>query len=406
VWAPPDQLDAAHVRLLGLLAAASMAAAFANTLFTQTVNFAAKSFAVSDFGQGVSGVAVRVGVVIALPFAILADRLGRRRMIVLTAWLTPLFCAAGALAPTFPVLVATQTVGRPLGLALGLLITVAVTEDMPRNTRAYALSLVAMASGLGAGIAVMALPLADIGGEGGDGWRLVYVVSLIWLLVALSLTRGLEETRRFVTRHPAHPPMPRRRLALVGMVAVTSNLFIAPASFFQNRYLDDIRGLGGGGIAVFTLCTATPASVGLIIGGRLADVRGRRKVIALSLPLSTVLLVTTFAVSGPAMWACAIAGGIFAGIAYPAMQVYRAELFPTGNRGTANGLLTAMSLAGGSVGLLAVGGLRNAGWSYAAAIAVVSVGQLVASAIAAGTLPETAHLELETINPEDAVSAQ
>src|SRR6266511_808683 len=85
VWAPPDHLDAGQVRLLGLLAAASMVAAFANTLFTQTVNFAAKSFDVGDFGQGVSGVAVRVGVVIALPFAILADRLGRRRMIVLTA---------------------------------------------------------------------------------------------------------------------------------------------------------------------------------------------------------------------------------------------------------------------------------------------------------------------------------
>ena len=31
------------------------------------------------------------------------------------------------------------------------------------------------------GIAVMALPLADVGN---DGWRLVYVVTLAWLTVA------------------------------------------------------------------------------------------------------------------------------------------------------------------------------------------------------------------------------
>src|SRR5438552_2973490 len=80
----------------------------------------------------------------------------------------PLVCALGALAPSFGVLVATQTVGRPLGLALSLLVIVAASEDMPRNTRAYALSLLAMASGLGAGIAVMALPLAGIGGEDSD----------------------------------------------------------------------------------------------------------------------------------------------------------------------------------------------------------------------------------------------
>ena len=37
------------------------------------------------------------------------------------AWLTPLFCALGALAPSFWLLVASQTVARPLGIALALL---------------------------------------------------------------------------------------------------------------------------------------------------------------------------------------------------------------------------------------------------------------------------------------------
>ena len=47
--------------------------------------------------------------------------------------------------------------------------------------------------------------------------------------------------------------MHRGRLALICVVAVAANLFVAPASFFQNRYLDDVRGYSGGGIALFTL---------------------------------------------------------------------------------------------------------------------------------------------------------
>ena len=93
-WAPPDRLTPRQARLLGLLAAASLSAAFANTLFTQTVNFAADSFGIDKTGQGVGGVVVRLGVVITVPFAIAADRVGRRRMIVITAWLAPLFCLA------------------------------------------------------------------------------------------------------------------------------------------------------------------------------------------------------------------------------------------------------------------------------------------------------------------------
>ena len=50
------------------------------------------------------------------------------------------------------------------------------------------------------------------------------------------------------------------------------------------------------------------------------------------------------------MWVSAFGAGFIGGIAYPALAVYRAELFPTGNRGRAAGLLTAAALLGGIVG--------------------------------------------------------
>ena len=400
-WSPPDRLTPRHVATLGLLAAASMSAAFANTLFTQTASFAADGFGIDERAQGLGGVIVRLGVVIAIPFATLADRRGRRQMIIIAAWVAPLWCALGAIAPNFWVLVGTQTIGRPIGLALALLIGVVAAEEMPRSSRAYALSVLALAGGLGAGVAVGALRLADLGT---NGWRLVYLLSVIWLLPAYHLTRQLPETHRFEQRHPVAPRLDRRRFAIIATVAITSNLFVAPASFFQNRYLDHVRGYTGGGIALFIFCTATPASLGLIVGGRIADVVGRRAVLAICMPLSTLLLVGSFTYAGSAMWLLTLVGGLLGGAYYPAFIVYRTELFPTGNRGRVNGYVTAISLAGSSVGLLLVGALVHRGWSYGQSMLLVGIGQVLAAAIAYLAYPETAHLELEQINPQDALA--
>ncbi len=397
-WAPPDRLDQRQAMVLGLLAAAAMASAFTNTLFTQTATFAADSFGVGDRGVSWAGAVVRFGVVVALPFAVVADRLGRRRVIRVVAWAAPLICAMGALAPSFPVLVATQTIGRPLGLALDLLIAVVAAEEMPRSSRAYAVSVMAMASGLGAGIAVMALPLADLGEH---GWRLVYVLTLIWLVAAIDISRRLPETIRFEVPHTPSPPMNYRRFAVLAGVAICANFFVAPASFFQNRYLNDVRGLSASMVSIFTLTTATPAALGLVVGGRIADVRGRRRLIAISIPIATSLIVLSFLVRGAPMWLSAFGGGFVGGIAYPALAVYRAELFPTGNRGKASGFLTTAALLGGSVGILVVGHLLDSGRSYGHVMGVVALAQLAVVVLVLSQLPETAHRELEDLNPED-----
>lgn len=401
-WTPPDRLDATQILVLGLLAAASMSAAFVNTLFTQTVNFAAEDFGVSDTGIGISGAVVRAGIVIALPAAVIADRIGRRRVIVVVAWLGPVLSMLGALAPSFPILVASQTIARPMGIALAFLIGVVAAEEMPRNSRAYAVSLMAMASGFGAGIAVLSLRLADIGDS---GWRLVYLVAAVWCIIALDLGRRLPETRRFAaaeikaTERP--PRLDRGRLGLLAAVGFLGNIFVAAASFFQNNYLTDIRDFSGGMIGLFSIGVGTPAALGLIIGGRLADTSGRRHLIALALPLSTAAVVAAFAVGGPMLWVFALLGGLFGSAVYPALAVYRAELFPTSNRSRAAGLITGAALIGGIIGLVATGWLLDRGWSYASVMATLAIGPALVTLLVIVAFPETAHLELEELNPED-----
>lgn len=398
-WAPPDRLTQRQLTVLGLLAAASMSSAFINTLFTQTVEFAADDFGVGKSGVGVAGAVVRAGIVLMLPVAMLADRTGRRRVIVATAVAAPIVTAAGALAPAFPVLVATQAIGRPLGLALDFMIAVVAAEEMPRNSRAYAISVLAMASGLGAGVAVGALPLADLGES---AWRLVYVVALVWLVVAVDIARRLPETERFERPHVVAPPFDRGRFGIVAAVALLSNVFIAPASFFQNGYLEDERGFSATRIAVFTLVTGTPAVIGLIVGGRVADMSGRRRIIAVGVPVAAALVVTSYSLGGSPMWFSVVLAGIVGGMAFPALAVYRTELFPTGNRGRASGYLTAAALIGGIGGLLTTGWLLDHGRSHGMVLGGLSTAQIAVVFIVLRWFPETAHRELEDINPVDA----
>ncbi len=280
-WFPPDDLDATQVLVLELLAATSMSAAFVNTLFTQTVNFAADDFGISDTGIGIAGSVVRAGILIALPAAIVADRLGRARRhrgrclarpdpVAPQHGRSELRGPGGAFADS----------GSPNGHRPRIPgRCVFARRRCPGQPRPARVSILAMAAGFGAAVAVLSLRLADIGD---NGWRYVYLIAAVWCIVALDLTRRLPETRRFAVAHierTARPPrLNLRRLALIAAVAFIGNIFIAPASFFQNRYLADIRDFSGNMIGeLFSVAVGTPASIEQVLGGRWADASGRRR---------------------------------------------------------------------------------------------------------------------------------
>lgn len=403
-FASPYSLDAHRRQVIVLLFLATLPAAFVNTVFTQTVAFAAKEFDVSASGQGFAAAVVRWGVVIALPFALSADRVGRRRMIIITAWLAPSITALGAFAPNFELLVATQTIGRPLGLALSVFITVFATEEMGSDARAWALSLLAIASGIGAGSAVAALPLAGISES---SWRFVYLVGLVWLACAVVVTRALPETKRFLALTEHEPTaiqntarIDHGRLILQIVVAVLANVFIATVSIFQVRYLTEVRGYSATLAAAFTVCTLLPSSIALVLGGRLADTRGRRKVATIAIPIGAIMIAVSYSVAGPLMWLGALIGGFSLALAYPAMSVFRSELFPTAKRNIAAAMITAASLIGGSIGLIGAGLAIDDGYSYGNVISTMAVFPLVVAALVWFKYPETANVSLEELNPE------
>lgn len=118
-------------------------------------------------------------------------------------------------------------------------------------------------------------------------------------------------------------------------------------------------------------------------------------------PVGAALLASTFWFSGPLMWMSAITGAIVAATAYPPLAVYRTELFPTGRRGRAAFLILASALVGGSISLLVTGALLDRDIAHGPIMSVLFAGPLVVAAIVWRTYPETAHRELEEINPTD-----
>jgi MFS family permease len=401
-WAKPSEpLTARQRRILILVGLASMSAAFINTLFTQTVAFAADEFNISKSGQGIGAAIVRLGIVICLPLVALADRRGRRPVMIAMAWAAPLVSALGAIAPSYSFLVATQAVGRPLGLTLDILIAVVAVEEMPRDGRAYATGILAVLSGIGGGIAVASLPLADISVT---SWRFIYLIGLVWLVIAYALMKWLPESERFIR----HVPKTKMRAAYIAdalrgnlgricSVVFLTNIYIATASIFQNRYLKDERGYSAALVALFTIVTSSPATFGLIIGGRVADERGRRILGATLVPIGAFLLALSFSTSGVVMWLVAIAGGLAFGISYPALAVYRGELFPTRTRSLAGGIIMTSALLGGIIGLVGGGWFLDANGSYGQVMMWLVIGPVIASAIVWFRYPETAHRELDDI---------
>ena len=99
----------------------------------------------------------------ALAVVALADRRGRRRLLMATALLAVAVTALGALSPGLWFLGGTQLVGRGLTTGMGILIGVFAAEELPRGSRAYGVSVLALSAALGAGMAVGVLPVAAVG---------------------------------------------------------------------------------------------------------------------------------------------------------------------------------------------------------------------------------------------------
>lgn len=414
-WLTPDRLDAATARTLSRLCVLSMAAGYLGTLLTQTNTFAKAQFGSSDTALSTMLASVRLAAVLALAVVAIADRRGRRVVLVWSGVAACVLAATGALAPDLVWLGVSQTAARTASTALAIVLGIIAIEEMPAGSRAFSVSVLAMTAALGAGGCVAALPLADVGV---GGWRLLYVIPLLFAPVVWHHATRIAETRRFVATGPqgaaeSHtaPRLPertaaeraanRRRFALLAASALLLTVFTAPASQLLNEYLRAERDFTALDITLFTLLTNTPGAIGIVVGGRLADTRGRRIVGAVAVGGGVAFTVAMFIATGTMIWVWSALGAIVGAAAVPALGVYGPELFPTASRGSANGGINLAGVAGAVMGLLAAGAISDAMGGLPPAMAILAVGPAVVVLLIVVAYPETAHRELEDLNPTD-----
>ena len=410
-WEPPDRLGEREARVLALLAVLQVIDGYLGTVLTQTVTFAADEFGNGNTAQGIVLGVARTGVLLGLVFLVQADRRGRRSVLSIVALTSIVFTILGGLSPGIVWLGASQTIARGLSTSMGLLIGIMAAEEMPRRSRAYAVSWLALTAGLGSGMAVWLLPIADLNEK---GWRVIYLAPVLAIPLLLWAVRRLPESKRFVTppRAAAAGPVTveavpvasgvRRRFVLLATAGFLLLLFASPASSFQNDFLKDHRGYSALTITIFTLVTSTPAGIGVAVGGRLAETRGRRPVGIVGLLAGAAATTIGYVATGAPLWIFTTIGVVLGAMVVPVMGVYGPELFATHRRGRANGLVALVGVAGGAVGLL-LAGVMSDRWGYGTTFAALSIGPILVAVLVLVAFPETAGMTLEELNPEDDV---
>ncbi len=400
-WAPPEHLgERASVALAGACLITLLWSYGGGTLglLSQTLPYAAETYDVGDRALGTGLAIVRGGVVLALALGVFADRFGRRAPVLPLVVAHCLLAGAIGLATSFELYIAGHVVLRCLDTALGIAIVLLVVEIVPAGSRAISLALVGLAAGGGISLAVASLPIAS---AGRGGFAAVYLLQLLALPLAIHAARRLGESPRYLRhareRHGYGELLRgpyRGRLALVGGMAFLAAVFTAPALEFVTRYLDRSHDFSSFEIVAFLAVTGLPSFPALIVGGRLADLYGRKPVGVPLVATSAVAYACFFVAPSPWIWPLALAGAVLGSAGGAALAPYDAELFATRIRSVARSAILALAVAGSAFGLLVVG-LLSPLIGLGPAIASLAVLPLVAAVIVLLRFPETARLELE-----------
>ena len=188
----------------------------------------------------------------------------------------------------------------------------AVVEEAPEGARAYAASMLALAGGFGFSFSVVTLPFGDLASW---GWRIPFALGGATIFFAPAVARATRRDRALIPRSRRTPRRPRPgarrasngtggRFVLLAVVAFLTSMFNAPVVAFMNKYLTDVRGFTNTDIARLPRRSPPrfPASSASLLGGRLAEVRGRRPVAAIALAVATGTQMIFFLTGGVSLW--------------------------------------------------------------------------------------------------------
>lgn len=357
-----------------------------------------------DYPQGQFLVSViNVGAVAAYGLIRHADVVGRRRVLSITIAGYTGFSLLSAFAHNAWLFGFLQFAARAFLLAEYAVSMVYVVEEFPADRRAFATGVIQGVNSLGsivcAGVVPMLLKLPW-------GFRSVYVVGGVPLLLVMFLRRGIRDTRRFLNRE-AEPPRSLfrifktphwRRVPLLASIWALTYLctYVLVNNFKDYAVLE--RGFDDVQVSRALVIAALGSMPLVFLSGKLLDVIGRKPGAAVIFGITS--LSSWFAFTAHGFWpiTLGLTGCIFSASAtLPVLNSITLELFPTEVRadgyGWSNSLLGRIGYIAGPalVGVMA----PQLGIGYATAL--TGIFPLLALALILTRIPETRGKELEDI---------
>jgi MFS family permease len=364
---------------------------------------------------GLSGTQLGLGLAVirlaslgGLPLAGLADRVGRRRVLLVACGLGLAATAASAAAPGYWWFVMVFALGRPFLSAASALAQVQAAELTGSAQRAAAVALVAAGYAAGAGATAVIYGLAG----NAIGYRGILVLAVVPLIGLPFAARWVTEPDRFVRsaegNRQQRPVMGavarpyRARLALVAVLAFALGVITGPANTFVFLYAQNVAGFSGIARSAMVVGAGGLGLGGLLAGRWLADRVGRRPTAMGAMILIGAFGILTYSGNHVALVGGYILGIGAGGVIAPCAGAFVNELFPTSVRASVAGWSVASSVLGGVAGLLVFGAVADVASRFAPAALVTFLPAMALSGLF-WFLPETRGHEPEWFWPDEIV---
>jgi MFS family permease len=374
---------------------------FAQSHASATVPFTRSALGLTEGEMSLVLAVTRIAGFGALAFTAWGDRRGRRLPFLVAFTLITGASLLTAFTTTPWQFAAAQGLLRIGSAAGGTLAVVLLAEAVAPRMRAFSLSLFGAGGSFGAGLALLVLPLADLGPE---SWRIPFALGGVGLAIVPFLARRVGESAVFeeIRRGPrvrfvelARGPFAARFWPVSG-AALLAAAYTTVALAFSTERLVGSLGLSTGTAVAVSLAGGTAGGIGFFVGGRLADTLGRRIVSVGSLAVTTVGGVGLYWLTELVVIVPAIAVSTFASFAYvPAAAAHRAELFPTEVRATAGAAAVYLGMVGSALGLL-IGRVTIDAFGLSETVTLLALGMIAAVWLTL-LLPETRGQALDQV---------
>jgi len=341
--------------LLALLMSATVFEGYDVTIFHLCTPDIARSFHLDDRLIGLMASVVRFGQMLAFFVVMLADRIGRKPVVSATVLFYALFTLFTALSRGLGSFTVFQSCAQIFLSAEFAVAIIMISEEFPDNSRGRGVAIL-HAVGL-LGVVSGGLLYGHVA-DSRWGWRGMYFIGILPLLLVAFLRRGIRETLRFeafrrerssapatatgavaALRHAFEPfrGSYRGRLLLVALLWNCVGLVSAPAVTFFSLYAKRDHHWTSTQIGHAVVLANLIGTLGIFLSGWMLDRIGRKLTTSICYVTGAAAILILFQSSTHgAMLAAMVVTVSALQAGRTATATFSAELFPTEIRATAS----------------------------------------------------------------------